>query len=146
MRFLASMILACVASVGSSAASTAFDVRAVANACHSAYCPAVVADSLAALSRSGADQARIDEFVAAMAGELLTLAQTNPDLSAPISTALDLAASRATSGSALARDVALLAKLIADGHANSLSLTAFNGAAQPLSITAPTAGRNGSES
>ncbi|MCE5972175.1 hypothetical protein LZA78_01550 [Sinirhodobacter sp. WL0062] len=146
MRFLASILSIYAISAGMGAASVAFDPASVAVACGSEDCPAAVADSFTALSDSGSDQARIDEFVAALAGELLLLAQDKPKLSAQISEALELAARHATPGSALARDVTLLAQLIADGHASSLSLTAFNGAAQPLSNSAPTGGTNGSDS
>ena len=146
MRFLVTMIFAYAVSTGVSAADTSFDAREVAGTCRSADCPAAIAEALAALSLAGSDQAGIDEFIAAVAGELLVLAQENPSLNAPISAALTIAATYATPGSALAQDVALLAQLIAEGHAASLSLTAFNGATQPLSHTAPTAGQNGSDS
>ena len=146
MRFLAILIFAGFASTGSGSAALAFDAHSVAASCGAANCVSAVEESFAALTSADAGQARVDEFAAAVAGELLILVQANPDLNAPISEALILVANHATPGSALARDIVLLAQLIAEGHANALSLTAFNGEAQPLSATAPTSGQNGSDS
>ncbi|MEZ5685295.1 MAG: hypothetical protein R3D78_05085 [Paracoccaceae bacterium] len=121
MKFLAPAVVATLIALGSPAFSVGLDAAALAASCGAGDCAAQIAEAT-----RGMNQGQINEEMSRLAGELVAVAQQNPqdaDLLARVAAALGLAAGRATGN--LAADIREVAAQVAAGDLGNINTTAF---------------------